>query len=213
MIKMANMFVTGMTGSGKSYYIRHVIKSLKDLPLTVVSLKKQDIVNVDKESRKLDNKYEVTTENYSVIKALDNVIGKKNLGFYMGYIDNYEQIEFMDTLAQILRHKTNTILYIDEAHNFIPQSGKHSKELIKLISVARENNLHIILATQRPQDIQKSPLNNCKWKISFKLSETNAVRAMTNIFEDIDESDIKNLNEYYFIIQEATTHETAVTKI
>lgn len=208
---MANMFVTGMTGSGKSYFIRHVLKSI-DLPLVVVSLKKQDIENVNNEVRKISiNKVE--TNNYKNINALNDIIGNKDIGFYMGYIDTAEEIEFMDNLAQILRHKTNCILYIDEAHIFIPQAGKHSKELVKLISVARENNLHIILATQRPQDIQKSPLNNCKWKLSFKLSETNAVKAMSNIFEGVTEEDIKNLKQYYFILQEATTHEKVTTKI
>lgn len=42
---MANVFVTGMTGTGKSYLIRYMLKRT-ELPITVVSMKEVDIDNV-----------------------------------------------------------------------------------------------------------------------------------------------------------------------
>lgn len=204
---MANVFVTGSTGTGKSYFIRDTLKKL-NLPLIVVSLKKQDIYNVNDEVVELGKKA-VSTENYNtIVDSLKDSFGKFNMGFYMDFIDTDEEIAFMDKLANALRHKKNIILYVDEAHTFIPESGKYSKNLVKLISIARENNLHIILASQRPQDIKKSTLNNCKFKISFLLSETNAIKAMSKIFEDVSEEEIKNLKMHHFILQDAYSKET-----
>jgi len=208
---MANVFVTGMTGTGKSYLIRYMLKRT-ELPITVVSMKEVDIDNVKKIISNL-SKNLVTSENYKNIIMLQDRIGKENFGFYMGWITTDEIVEFMDMLADILRNKNNSILYIDEAQNFLPQVGKFSTNLVRLVSMARENNIHILMATQRPQDIQKSVLNNCKWKISFKLSEANAVKAMSKNFENITEDQIKSLDQYYFIIQESTTGKTEISKI
>ncbi len=208
---MANVFVTGMTGTGKSYLIRYMLKRT-ELPITVVSMKEVDIDNVKKIIPNL-SKNLVTSENYKNIIMLQDRIGKENFGFYMGWITPDEIVEFMDNLSNILRSKHNTILYIDEAQNFLPQVGKFSTNLVRLVSMARENNIHVLMATQRPQDIQKSVLNNCKWKISFKLSEANAVKAMSRNFENITEDQIKSLDQYYFIIQESTTGKTEISKI
>lgn len=208
---MANIFVTGMTGTGKSYFIRYLLKQ-KNLPVTVVSMKEKDIDNV-KEIIPTLSKNQVTSENYKNIVLLQDRLGVDNFGFYMGWITPDEIVEFMDTLSNILRSKYNSILYIDEAQNFLPQIGKFSTNLVRLVSMARENNIHVFLATQRPQDIQKSVLNNCKWKISFKLSEANAVKSMSRNFENITEDQIKSLDQYYFIIQESTTGKTEISKI
>lgn len=201
------MFVTGMTGSGKSYFIRDTLKKT-NLPIIVISIKKSDIENFSENVKDLTgNKIGITNENWKNIEKLNN-IGTKNIGFYMDFISPENQIKFIDTLSLLLRNKKNLILYIDECHNFIGQAGQYSKNLISLISMAREQNIHIILSTQRPQEVQKSALNNCKYKVSFLLSETNAVKAMSKIFEDVSEEEIKNLSNYYFIIQNAYTKET-----
>ena len=203
---MANVFVTGMTGTGKSYFIRWLLKK-NDLPCVVVSLKKSDINNFSQEVKPL-TKIGITNENYKNIKKLTNYVGNKNIGFYMDFISPKNIITFIDELSLILRNKSDILVYIDEVHNFIGEKGQYSQNLISLISMAREQNIHIIMATQRPQDVKKSALNNCKYKVSFLLSETNAVKAMSNIFEDIDGNEIKTLKPYYFIIQNSFTKET-----
>ncbi|MBD3829017.1 MAG: AAA family ATPase [Arcobacter sp.] len=197
-----NMFVTGMTGSGKSYFIRDTLLRIK-MPIIIISIKKSDIDNFSNDVKDLSGrKVAITNENFQNITKLQN-LGTTDIGFYMDFISPENQIKFMDNLALMLRTKQNIVLYIDECHNFIGQSGQYSKNLISLISMAREQNIHIVLATQRPQEVQKSALNNCKYKVSFLLSETNAVKAMSKIFEDVSEEEIKNLPMYKFIIQNA----------
>lgn len=197
-----NMFVTGMTGSGKSYFIRDTLLRIK-MPIIVISIKKSDIDNFSNDVKDLSGrKVAITNENFQNITKLQN-LGTTDIGFYMDFISPENQIKFIDNLALMLRTKQNIVLYIDECHNFIGQSGQYSKNLISLISMAREQNIHIVLATQRPQEVQKSALNNCKYKVSFLLSETNAVKAMSKIFEDVSEEEIKNLPMYKFIIQNA----------
>lgn len=197
-----NMFVTGMTGSGKSYFIRDTLLRIK-MPIIVISIKKSDIDNFSNDVKDLSGrKVAITNENFQNITKLQN-LGTTDIGFYMDFISPENQIKFIDNLALMLRTKQNIVLYIDECHNFIGQSGQYSKNLISLISMAREQNIHIVLATQRPQEVQKSALNNCKYKVSFLLSETNAVKAMSKIFEDVSEEEIKNLSMHKFIIQNA----------
>ena len=71
---MANVFVTGMTGTGKSYLIRYMLKRT-ELPITVVSMKEVDIDNVKKIIPNL-SKNLVTSENYKNIIMLQDRIGK-----------------------------------------------------------------------------------------------------------------------------------------
>ena len=202
-------FITGMTGSGKTYYTRYICKKIdKSIPFVVVSLKQEDINNFDKEVRKI-SKIAITNENYKNISKLKDKIGVNNIGFYMDFISPENQITFIDELSLIIRNKKNMVLYIDECHNFIGQSnGTCSKNLISLISMARERNIHIILISQRPQDVHKSALNNCKYKVTFNLSEMNAIKSMSKNMEGVTEEEIQNLSQYHFIIQNSFTKET-----
>lgn len=59
-----NMFVTGMTGSGKSYFIRDTLKKT-NLPIIVISIKKSDIENFSENVKDLTgNKIGITNENW-----------------------------------------------------------------------------------------------------------------------------------------------------
>jgi len=193
-----NIFVTGMTGTGKSYLIRYFIKKNKSLPFVAVSYKRSDLEGLRNNGIQLSIN-EITNENYLNIMKMDKLIGKVNLGFYMGFITDENAILFMNYLSNIIRTKENLIMYVDECQYFLNQYANYSKDLVALVSMAREKNIHIFLATQRPQDVQKSVLNNCRYKITFLLSESNAIKAMDRMLENINEDEIKNLKPFYFI--------------
>lgn len=195
-----NVFITGMTGSGKTYAAHKIIKDI-DKPVYAFSNKEEDynmiISNTNKEFIK------VVVHKNTRLKYLPD----KNIFFIWGFITQPERIRFMDKFSLLAKQETNICVLVDEAHEVLAEQGRHSIELESLIAGGRAKNINTILITQRPQNVIKSVLNNCKWKLCFKLSELNAVRAMTKNLERVTESDIKNLKLYEFYIYNAYTGE------
>jgi len=70
-----NIFVTGMTGTGKSYLIRYFIKKNKSLPFVAVSYKRSDLEGLRNNGIQLSIN-EITNENYLNIMKMDKLIGK-----------------------------------------------------------------------------------------------------------------------------------------
>ena len=129
----------------------------------------------------------------------------RNLFFLFGFMTLDEKIVFIDQLAAMIMQKSNVIVYVDEAHEILNERGNYSRELESLIAGARAKAIHVILVTQRPQSIRKSVINNCKYRLCFKMTEANSVRAMSQHLEKVSEDDIRNLKLFEFWIYNSYT--------
>ena len=201
-----NTLITGMTGSGKSYTFQTITKEI-DLPIIGLSNKIEDLYQLERQS---GNEFiRIDVNNKTKLKQLP----PKNIFFVFGFMTFKEKIAFIDDLALRIMQKKNLILYIDEAHEVLSETGTYSKQLESLIAGARAKNIHIILITQRPQSIKKSVINNCVWRLCFKTTEKNSVKAMVDHMQNITESDIRNLDKYEFYIYNAYSGEIELSKI
>lgn len=197
---MANVFVTGMTGTGKTTFVARLLRET-DMTIYAFSNKEEDVDIIERESGKKFVRVQVNDS--TILKYLP----EKNVFFIWGFITHENRIRFMDEFARLLKNQYNKILYIDEVHEVLPAVGKYSKELDSLIAGARARAIHVILVTQRPQNLRKSVLNNCKWKVTFKLNEPNAIKSMVENMENVTEDDIKGLDLYRYIVYNAYTGE------
>lgn len=197
---MANVFVTGMTGTGKTTFVARLLRET-DMTIYAFSNKEEDVDIIERESGKKFIRVQVNDS--TILKYLP----EKNVFFIWGFITHENRIRFMDEFARLLKNQYNKILYIDEVHEVLPAVGKYSKELDSLIAGARARAIHVILVTQRPQNLRKSVLNNCKWKVTFKLNEPNAIKSMVENMENVTEDDIKGLDLYRYIVYNAYTGE------
>lgn len=197
---MANVFVTGMTGTGKTTFVARLLRET-DMTIYAFSNKEEDVDIIERESGKKFIRVQVNDS--TILKYLP----EKNVFFVWGFITHENRIRFMDEFARLLKNQYNKILYIDEVHEVLPAVGKYSKELDSLIAGARARAIHVILVTQRPQNLRKSVLNNCKWKVTFKLNEPNAIKSMVENMENVTEDDIKGLDLYRYIVYNAYTGE------
>lgn len=197
---MANVFVTGMTGTGKTTFVARLLRET-DMTIYAFSNKEEDADIIERESGKKFIRVQVNDS--TILRYLP----EKNVFFIWGFITHENRIRFMDEFARLLKKQYNKILYIDEVHEVLPAIGKYSKELDSLIAGARARAIHVILVTQRPQNLRKSVLNNCKWKVTFKLNEPNAIKSMVENMENVTEDDIKSLDLYNYIVYNAYTGE------
>jgi DNA helicase HerA-like ATPase len=197
---MANVFVTGMTGTGKTTFVARLLRET-DMTIYAFSNKEEDVDIIERESGKKFVRVQVNDS--TILKYLP----EKNVFFIWGFITHENRIRFMDEFSRLLKKQYNKILYIDEVHEVLPAVGKYSKELDSLIAGARARAIHVILVTQRPQNLRKSVLNNCKWKATFKLNEPNAIKSMVENMENVTEDDIKGLDLYRYIVYNAYTGE------
>ena len=186
-----NIFVSGMTGSGKSYAIQSMLKDTK-LPIIATSNKIEDYHQL----KKLSGKDFVLIEVHRNTKLKQ--LPRKNIFFSFGFITHDEKIRFMDDLALHIMQQRDIVLYVDEAHEVLGEGSRYSRQLESLIAGGRARHIHVIIITQRPQNVRKSVINNCKWRLCFKVSEKNSVKAMVEHMEKITEEDIRNLNLYEF---------------
>lgn len=202
-----NIFIAGMTGSGKSYFIQKMLEKT-NLPIIATSNKIEDYYQLQ----------HLTNKKFILVEVHENTriknLPRANIFFSFGFITQEKKIEFMDMLALHLMQDRNRIIYIDEAHEVLGEYSRYSKQLESLIAGGRAKALHVIVVTQRPQNIKKSVINNCKWRISFKLSEKNSVKAMSEHLEKVTEEDIKNLKLHEFYLYNAydgtVSHNTPV---
>lgn len=201
-----NIFVSGMTGSGKSYAVQSMLRNT-DLPIIATSNKIEDFYQLQNLSGKEFLLIEVH-ENTRLIQ-----LPRKNIFFSFGFITHDKKIKFMDDLALHIMQQRNMIIYIDEAHEVLGEGAKYSKQLESLVAGGRARHLHVIIVTQRPQNVRKSVINNCKWRLCFKTSEKNSVKAMVQHMEKISEDDIRNLQLYEFYKYNAYTGQIKKLKL
>lgn len=198
-----NIFITGMTGTGKSTFAQKLLQSVK-FPVYAFSNKLEDYYMLRENFRKDFKLLHVQEGN--IVKSLP----EENLFFNFEFITLDGRIKFMDSFAVKLMTKRNAVIYLDEAHEFLSNLGRHSKMLESAIAGGRAKGLHFIIISQRPQNILKSVLNNCKWIVAFKLGEPKSIEAVVRHMQKITMDDVKHLDLYRAYIYNAYTGDIGI---
>lgn len=195
-----NIVITGMTGSGKSYFARNLLKNI-DKPIYSISDNLDDVQELERSLGFEMNLLRIGKN--TIIKQIppDTSIIFENI--------IYEEMEeIIDYITNYLFEKGNAILYVDEAHLFLPNTniGKSSKEFERLIRGGRKRGVDIMLVTQRPQDLHLIGISQSHYIITFKSTERNTLKVMSQNMQ-VDPEKITNLDQYQALIYNTKTGE------
>src|SRR3989344_2989305 len=89
-------------------------------------------------------------------------------------------------------------IFLDEAHNFIPDTGRTAATdiILKIVKEGRQPGITLVLATQRPEKLHPDALAQTDMIISHRLTAKNDVDALKAIMQTYMEYDIaKYINE------------------
>ncbi|HEY8540773.1 MAG TPA: AAA family ATPase [Pseudothermotoga sp.] len=199
-----NIFITGMTGTGKTTLAGYLL-STAEKPIFGFTNKEEDIKVIESTSGKIFRRIHVTDRTY-----LKHLPDDRNVFFVWSFIEQRNKLKFMDRFANMCMQKTNKLIYIDEAHEVLGEGQTYSKRLEALISGGRIKKLDVIVITQRPQNVIKSVLNNCRYKIVFKLNEPNAIMSMKKNLDG--KAEIEKLELYSYLVYDAYSGEYEINR-
>jgi len=89
-------------------------------------------------------------------------------------------------------------IFIDEAHNFLPNKGATAAAdiLLKIVKEGRQPGMTLVLATQRPEKLHNDALAQCDMIISHRLTAKVDIDALKSIMQTYMIYDIgKYINE------------------
>lgn len=87
-------------------------------------------------------------------------------------------------LTKIIR-KPMPWIFIDEAHNFLPNEGKTAATdiLNTLVKEGRQPGITLVFASQRPEKLHPDALAQCDMIISHRLTAKNDIDSLDNIMQ------------------------------
>jgi len=148
--------VTGITGTGKTYFTRNAI-----LPIF------QRVLVIDTE--------EYDFEDFPIVKqsAIAGLV-KTDYRFAVRTVMSPEDVEDIeDICTTLLKYGHDMAVYFDEITDF-SDAHKIPKMLKALIRKARKRKITVIVGTQRPQMLNLDFLANSLHNIYFFMSERDA---------------------------------------
>jgi len=76
-------------------------------------------------------------------------------------------------------------IFIDEAHNFIPDAGKPAsfEPLVKIVREGRQPGISLVLATQQPNKLHNDALSQCDLLISHRLTSKADIDSLKSIMQ------------------------------
>jgi len=225
------IFITGQSGSGKSYLAKVLLEEFAD--------NRYPIVLIDPEGE-----YASFKEVYSTIivggehgdlsfeslnVGLDKLIELVYNGDFQFLIFDTSQkmsSEQEKLHADILydvfdiagRKRYPLILLVEEAHLIAPERRGMSKTLELAIEIAkrgRKRGLHSIWVTQRPADISKKVISQCNIRFFGRLQDPTDINALRPYIRSagVTEEQLMRLNKKFFLYANGQTKLVTARKL
>lgn len=168
--------VAGMTGGGKSTYVRSVIRAFAGKYRQMV------IVNRKSELAELCEKRFVVEEAGDPERALR----KFRRVFFR--VDGVDPRPFLDSLGTAIMRRRDVLLVIDEAYEFLPR-GRSPKQLFRVFTGGREQGHNVVVSTQMLKSasggIDLVVLQQASDVVLFRLQGSNDVDRATELFPEL----------------------------
>lgn len=164
--------VVGINGTGKTFYCRNGL-----LPsfarIIVVDTEEMDFEDFPSVSVK--TALRLVRSDYAFVVRI------------VVYPDDMETIEELSRgLLSIKRRDCATAVYFDEITDF-SDPARIPPELKKLIRKGRKRDLHVIVGTQRPQDLHKEFLANSVHRVIFYISDYDQAANLKKYAPEVEE--------------------------
>lgn len=172
--------IIGGKGSGKTTTLKMIANSVKNPcyifdPLNVIYIKNFHRLIVGKkhiESGAEAGKAINRAKNQKIIFAFKNLLQEEQITFADGFFSTWQP--------------TNSIICIDEIHEFTPQvGGNYSKEVERAVRHWRNTNNGFVLTSQRPASVNKNVLALTDFLILYRLTWTHDIKAIEEILSNV----------------------------
>jgi hypothetical protein len=202
-------FVTGKSGSGKSNTASVVAEALLEHGLPML------IVDTDGEYYGLKGRYEllhvgadndcdavVGVEHAEKLAELALVQNVPVILDVSGYLEEDLRIELVRRVIERLfglgkQARKPFLVFVEEIHEFLPQSGKVEGLSDTLITVAkrgRKRGIGICGMSQRPAAVDKDFITQCDWVVWHRLTWDNDKRVASQMLGSDIAADIDDLD-------------------
>ncbi|MGM0604434.1 MAG: ATP-binding protein [Halobacteriota archaeon] len=209
-VLMGRGFITGKSGSGKSNTASVIVEELLDRNLGVL------IVDTEGEYAGLKSAYDVLhvgadedcdmdvsadDADQLVAHALDDLT--PILLDISTYPDEDVTEDVLHAVVHALfvaeqRKRIPFLLLVEEAHEFIPQSGGSSELKSLLVRVAkrgRKRGLGICCMSQRPAAVDKEYITQCNWFVWHRLTWENDTAVVDRILGGDSADSVQTLGD------------------
>tara|TARA_B100001778_G_C18600784_1_gene637120 strand:- start:945 stop:2261 length:1317 start_codon:yes stop_codon:yes gene_type:complete len=180
------MFVTGASGSGKSYTVGVLSEEFARLGLQFVMF---DSLGAHGGLKQLDNVVEVTPDmekSVNVERLVDEVVSNPNMSVVvnLSHVDDAiaQEIvaEYCDELFKRRLGRALTTIF-EECQDLVPQGKSAVRShgpIIKLCKKGRQYGYGVILISQRPHEVAKAALTQCTTYIIHNVIQTRDLIAV-----------------------------------
>lgn len=183
-------FIIGKSGSGKSWLARWLAIQYLKKGLT------EYIVVLDTSA---DHFYSGLQDWNFKLWSYDNALAQKKINWTkvfnqypksvieISFLTDEEITNLVDDVSLSIMELGNTLLLIDEAHQFYPRTGYHSKNLERLIRGGRKIGVDLIFVTQMRVDVDLVAVKQANVVISFQVTEENDVEKVSRLLGESKE--------------------------
>jgi len=177
-------FLTGMTGSGKSWTAGLLMEEINRVGLQFVCF---DVLGAHDGLATLSNVEALSPKNGETVnmRGLVERLGKEPTSFVIdisGLPLDKQQVLISDYCEALISAQLNKgiMTIFEECQDFVPQSGKpvSSEGIIRLCKLGRQYGYGVCLISQRPASVSKDALSQCSVYMIHNLVNHRDLKAV-----------------------------------
>jgi len=178
------IFLTGITGSGKSWTGGLLMEEINRVGLQFVCF---DVLGAHGGLSQLPNVEELSPKGGESVnvKGLIDRLGKEPTSFVIDVsdlpLDRQQQLvrDYCDDLLQAKLGKGIMTIF-EECQDFVPQQGKPNSfdGIVRLCKLGRQNGYGVCLISQRPASVSKEALSQCSTYMIHNLINHRDLKAV-----------------------------------
>ena len=180
------MFVTGASGSGKSYTVGVLSEEFARLGLQFVMF---DSLGAHGGLKQLDNVVEVTPDmekSVNVERLVDEIVANPNMSVVvnLSHVDDSIAQEIVaEYCEELFKRRLGRALttVFEECQDLVPQGKSAVRShgpIIKLCKKGRQYGYGVILISQRPHEVAKAALTQCTTYVIHNVIQTRDLIAV-----------------------------------
>lgn len=201
-----NVAIFGQSGTGKSTFASNLVAYLHERNKKVVAIS-DNVDDLNRVAEAMDEDFvyvEVTDENFDKINYEAVVEKFQFVAFEFVNVLADEIETIMDRICSKIYETGNTIVYIDEAHLFLPRYHC-SAEAQRMIRGGRKHAITNIIVTQQLSDLVDVVLKQAHFMVIFKMTQHRELEVL-KVYLDVEL--VKNLELYECIVLDRISGET-----
>lgn len=196
--------IIGGKGTGKTTTLKLLLENYKQVKNTNKNFQGMfvlDPLNVIRSKRiegfRFIINYTFTPKDIDILAKKINILLQQRVNIVLSFKKRIQKeiVDFLDVFMPSLKLR-NSLIELDEIHEFCPQEGgAYSNEVERYIRHCRNDNVGVIMTSQRPAKVSKNVLALTDYLILYRLTWPHDLKAVKEVIGGHFE-DTKSTNEF-----------------